>query len=240
VKQLLPLKLINESNKVETLVNQVIGGVAKGTLAPGDRLPNERDVARITGVSRATVREAFSALQILGVIVRKTGKGSYIAAFRDPTKLAERTSALLSQDPYEIWLAREVFEPALSEMIVRGATEDHLAMVECALLSLKKAVEKERWEEYFEADHRFHSALVKCAKNKRVTEVMEQLLEGMDNVLFQAVKRFYFLSDKRNIVRSVRAHEQLYRALLRRDVEEYKVAIHEHFKDLKETIEYYE
>lgn len=47
--------------------------------APGDQLPAEVDFAKQLGVSRATLREAFSLLHRQGFIIRKHGVGSFVA-----------------------------------------------------------------------------------------------------------------------------------------------------------------
>ncbi|MGM0432507.1 MAG: GntR family transcriptional regulator [Spirochaetota bacterium] len=53
--------------------------IAEGIYKPGDQLPSEVDFARELGVSRATLREAFSILHRQGFITRKHGVGSFVA-----------------------------------------------------------------------------------------------------------------------------------------------------------------
>ena len=54
--------------------------IRAGRLAPGDRLPGERELARRLEVGRASVREAIGALQVRGVLATRPGAGSYVAA----------------------------------------------------------------------------------------------------------------------------------------------------------------
>lgn len=49
-----------------------------GALAPGDRLPSERDLAQAVGVSRGTVAAAFNALCEEGLCERRHGSGTYV------------------------------------------------------------------------------------------------------------------------------------------------------------------
>jgi len=53
--------------------------IAIGELAPGERLPSERDLSKTLKVSRMTVRAALHVLDNQGLLVRRTGDGTYIA-----------------------------------------------------------------------------------------------------------------------------------------------------------------
>lgn len=53
--------------------------ITHGTYAPGDQLPSEPEMIRMFGVSRITVRQALSELEAEGLVVRRHGKGTYVA-----------------------------------------------------------------------------------------------------------------------------------------------------------------
>jgi GntR family transcriptional regulator len=46
---------------------------------PGERLPSERDWMQLTGVSRATVRQAIHSLAQQGILERNLGSGTFVA-----------------------------------------------------------------------------------------------------------------------------------------------------------------
>jgi DNA-binding GntR family transcriptional regulator len=50
-----------------------------GDLKPGDMLPKESDLERMYGVSRAPVRQAMGKLEMESMIVRRQGKGTFVA-----------------------------------------------------------------------------------------------------------------------------------------------------------------
>src|SRR5512142_2182255 len=51
-----------------------------GNYAPGDRLPSEIELSQQWGISRPTLREALRLLEEEGVILRKHGVGTFVAA----------------------------------------------------------------------------------------------------------------------------------------------------------------
>jgi len=55
-----------------------MSAIKQGEYQIGDKLPSERDIAEQMKVSRNSVREALSALQIVGVIESRPGTGTYI------------------------------------------------------------------------------------------------------------------------------------------------------------------
>ena len=57
----------------------LIGQVESGDLAPGDRLPSERELSELLGVNRMTLRRALRVLEAQGIVVRKHGVGTYIS-----------------------------------------------------------------------------------------------------------------------------------------------------------------
>lgn len=59
-------------------VEQIKGLIASGTLAPGQKLPSERALAEMLGVSRPTTREVVRALEAMGVVVSRHGSGTYV------------------------------------------------------------------------------------------------------------------------------------------------------------------
>src|SRR5689334_16104445 len=62
----------------------ILAAVGAGHLSPGDRLPNERELARICNTSRTTVRDALLALELFGVVDVRPGSGCYISSLNSP------------------------------------------------------------------------------------------------------------------------------------------------------------
>lgn len=65
------------------LVEVLEGGVARGDVAPGTRLPPERDLATVLRISRATVVSAYRELEARGLVRGYVGRGTYVSARPD-------------------------------------------------------------------------------------------------------------------------------------------------------------
>ena len=74
----MPFQAVATQRLYEQVAGQVTDLVARGEFKPGDRLPPERDLAKLLGVSRPTVREAMIALEIAGLVEVRVGAGTFV------------------------------------------------------------------------------------------------------------------------------------------------------------------
>lgn len=65
------------------LYNQLVAiikrHISAGILVPGDLLPSESELCKALSISRSTVRQAIGALESEGLVVRRQGKGTFVA-----------------------------------------------------------------------------------------------------------------------------------------------------------------
>ena len=65
------------------LYNQLVAiikrHISAGILSPGDLLPSEAELCRALSISRSTVRQSIGALESEGLVVRRQGKGTFVA-----------------------------------------------------------------------------------------------------------------------------------------------------------------
>lgn len=104
-------------------------GIESAGLQANDPLPSERDIARITGLSRVTVRKAIETMAEDGLIVQRQGSGSYVAP--SPRRMEQSLSQLTSftedmarrgMTTTALWLERGVFLPTAHEAATLGLT----------------------------------------------------------------------------------------------------------------------
>src|SRR6267378_1285595 len=71
----------------EEVVSQLREMIHRGALRPGDRLPPERDLAKLLGVSRPTLRAGISSLAAVGVLQSRQGAGTFVVKADGPPSL---------------------------------------------------------------------------------------------------------------------------------------------------------
>jgi len=76
------------------IIDQVLGGVATGTLRPGDQLPTVRQVAVDLAINPNTVQRAYRELEIRGLLATQQGTGTFISQQKIKRDEAERRRQL--------------------------------------------------------------------------------------------------------------------------------------------------
>lgn len=111
--------------------------ILKGELTAGQRLPSERELAEMLGVSRPTLREAVRALTALNILESRHGHGTYVTTL-DPALLAQPVDFILqlhAGNMAQLVEARRMIEPSLTRLATQRATPGQLAALETLLLS---------------------------------------------------------------------------------------------------------
>ena len=105
------------------VTDQAIAGIkdmiTSGRLAPGDRLPPEKELSEELGLSRSSLREAVKALEVIRVLDVRRGDGTYVTSL-EPNLLLEAMSfvADLHQDDsiLELFAVRRILEPVAHDL----------------------------------------------------------------------------------------------------------------------------
>src|SRR5450755_680249 len=112
--------------------------ISEGTLAPGARLPAEREMASNLHVSRGSLRQVLKMLKIMGVVSQRVGDGTYLNAAA-PSILAEPMEFLILLDGIsfeELMEARLIVEPELAARAAARADPEHLIALRESLLRM--------------------------------------------------------------------------------------------------------
>lgn len=169
-------------NKVKTkkvymkIVEQVRDLIKEGRLKPGDKLPPEQVLAEEFGTSRPSVREALSALEILGITESRGGKGNFIKDnFNFPLYEQKFRELEEEESPFELLEARKVLETEIVGLAAKNATEEEIATIQGSLNKMKDAMTN--IPEIMEFDREFHINIARAAHNSLLFSMMIYLTD---------------------------------------------------------------
>ncbi len=136
------LKPISPTRLYVQIARQIADAVQNETFKVGDKLPPERALAEELNVSRASVREALSALEILGIVESRSGNGTFIR--RPPTEwtyLGTIFEDFVAHEdsPHEVLDARRILEPAVAQLAAERATDEQISQLELCLQAIEQA-----------------------------------------------------------------------------------------------------
>ena len=145
--------------------------IVTGSLAAGDHLPAEAQMASRYGVSSRVIREALGALAARGLVEVQAGKGTVVrgvdsAALRDFFQVAMRADSRGLWDLFEL---RKLVEVQVAELAARRATAADVEACSDALRRLEAA--RDTLEEYVIADVDFHQAVARASGNRMLVIV---------------------------------------------------------------------
>lgn len=152
----------------EQVLNWIENYIEENRLGVGDALPGELDMVAETGFSRASVREALTALKVLGII--QTRRKGGIRIIRNPVTLGLRH---YFADQYEdtgrykdMMEFRAVMEWGLGPLALQRINKTTIKKLRRLVEGIEKKPEDVTVEDIIRAETEFHKTLTDGCKNK--------------------------------------------------------------------------
>jgi len=195
---------------------------------PGDKLPSERDLAALFGMSRSAVRESLIRLDTLRIVESRPKSGVYLQPYGAERSIeamvlfAETNTPLSAAEVAQSVELRSVLESEAMRLACLRRTQVDLDNLQQILRDSAAAIA--RGESLAELDPQFHKAIVAATKN---------------DVLLRFINVFYRMSRKRREIyfnepqqskRSHAQHLQLYGAIEAKDAELGQQILRRHLK----------
>jgi len=226
----------------KTLVTQVVDAIlddiVAGTIAIGDGLPSEAEIAETHDVSRLTVREAIRTLQAQGVLRVKTGKGSYVNPVSEWTSFEAvlRVSAAGSSDgdvAVQLLELRRIFEIGATALAAERRTDADLIRMSALLEEMRIAHSGNDVPQFVEADIAFHDVILKASHNI----FLAAMFEPLTRVLRERREQTSRIRDIQ--IHAISEHESILRALESGDPSQAQRAMQSHMTQTLEDLQTY-
>ena len=170
------------SNKIQTEIEK---SILQKKFLPGDKLPTEKQLCAMFGVSRTALREALQMLSIQGLVSIRKGSGIYVSEFNPDHAIKPMSNYLQMNLSDELILqvveVRKMFEPQIAWMAARNRDDEDVHDLEKNLNELK-ASDSFNSEKQGEIDQRFHMKICEAAKNPIIPLQMEPIFRMMPQI----------------------------------------------------------
>lgn len=219
---------ISSPKKSVFVAEQIIKNIENDTFRIGELLPPEQVIADEIGVSRASVREAMAALELVGIIERRAGHGTVVIS-KLPVSQSQAIRILQENaGSVEAVEARSVIEPGIAMLASERMNDSDYAILESFVNKMKAASEENDLDSFIEADFDFHNYLAKCSKNPVLETTMDQYLMLMRHQLWKFIKAKCF-SDKSE---TTETHIKILKAIRSKDAALITAAVKDHFEEI--------
>jgi GntR family transcriptional repressor for pyruvate dehydrogenase complex len=209
---------------LEHVVSEIRRAIVNGSLAPGQRLPTETELASQLGVSRPALREALKALELSGYLEvrRGYGGGTFVIEpqAEEFTVIPAPALPRLSVTQEELRDVRFAVEPVAARRAVRAKMEQLAAMQACNA-ALRRSGQPAR---VLAAVVQFHLLVATAACN----QVFVSLLEALRPLMYRALNEP--AQDARWRRACLRDHETICDLLAAGDGEGAEGAMREHLR----------
>ncbi len=195
---------------------------------PGQKIPNEYELAEKFGVGRSTVREAVKGLVSRGILEVRRGSGTYVintnSVDDDPLGLSKIDDKYkLALDLFEV---RLMIEPEIAALACKNASEEELKRLKRLCDETEQLYRGGR--NHISKDIEFHTCIARCSKN--------QVVEALIPIINTAVYTFANLTNRLLKEETLETHRAVTDAVLKRDSVGARCAMMMHLTYNRQTI----
>lgn len=195
----------------QQIADQIKALIAKGSFKVGDRLPAERELALLLGVSRPSLREGLIALDVQGNVEIRGGSGVYVCP--QPGPRAQKATPELGESPRELMQARSALEGAVMILACAHGTDKQIKQLRTIVARMGDDMDNSRAT--LELDRRFHVTLAEMGGNSVIARIIAELFDERHSPISAKLSSRY--ESARSWKAALKEHEAILRALEARD-----------------------
>lgn len=164
---------ISRETVSEQVRTQLLGSIVSGELAPGARVPSERDLSERFGVARTSIREAMQGLVSLGAVERR-GNRVYVAERLPEIALDGRDDR--KRFVQELFETRRVLELPIFQLAAERAGDADKVRIREAANQFRPGLSI---DEFRRLDRQFHTTIAAACDNALLIELYGKVLDRL-------------------------------------------------------------
>ena len=181
---------VRQSKTTEIIIGQIRNAILEGRLAPGDRLPPEKQLGEQFQVSKQTLRESMRALEHMGLIdVRKgVGGGAFIVEVDEQVASQNLANYLYFKNLTisDLSESRRVMEPYAAAQAAKRISPSDLETLRQLNQSTRENLNNKKWDHVSHDEVAFHRLIARQTDNPILVlmlDFVETLLEDFKKIL---------------------------------------------------------
>ena len=201
------------------IVEQFIDRIERGEFKPGMQLPPERELARLLGVSRASLREALTVLQMMDLVETVSGQGTFITGQPGAALKNYLSNINIGESPFVIIQARKAIEPSITSLAAVQRSEASLR----TMADILEWIDSDRSEAqvlrdiFSEGDRRFHLEIAKATQNPILISIQEMFHSLMGQELWLTLMRHTSFATPGRWEEASQEHHRIFEAICQSD-----------------------
>ncbi|MEA3545810.1 MAG: FadR/GntR family transcriptional regulator, partial [Thermodesulfobacteriota bacterium] len=209
-------KPIRPKKLSEEIVEQIKKLISIGDLGPGERIPSERELATVLGVSRPSVREAIMVLEAMGFLESRQGGGTFVRSLADVTMADPLANMVEQRDPVMLHALAEVrlgLETWSAFLAAKRAEKPELERLRKLYAIMEEQAKSGGWDP--EIDFQFHLAITAASHNTLQVHILNTVQKLFQTTIMVALGEFYskegyidlLLNQHREILEAIEARK---------------------------------
>lgn len=159
----------------ERVIKYVQTAIENRELLPGDRLPSERKLGELLGVSRTIVRQSIQKLETYGIVKTQPQSGTFVSSFskQQLDMLINNAIEVGRYDFESLMSVRILLEAEALRLCAANRTEQDLEDIIAAFAEYEKHMNTDRRQE---TDFNFHLTISKGAHNPVIHSMLLSII----------------------------------------------------------------
>ncbi|MEN4770101.1 transcriptional regulator ExuR [Duffyella gerundensis] len=223
---------LNESRRLyQQLAAELKRRLETGVYQIGEKLPAERLIADEMAVSRTVVREAIIMLEVEGYVEVRKGSGIHVVATQQQNRITTSSQLEFATfGPFELLQARQLIESNVAEFAATQITRQDIMQ----LIDIQEQARKEDHFRDSEWDMQFHVKIALSTQNTALAAIVEKMwLHRLHNPYWLKLHEHI---DDRSILSWCGDHDQILKALMRKDPAASKLAMWQHLENTRQML----
>ena len=224
----MPLRAVETTRLYRQIAGQIVALIESGEFSAGSRLPPERELAGLLGVSRTSVREAIIALEIAGRVEVRVGTGIFVTRHdqRPPPSPEAASVGDSGAGPFELLAARAVIEGETAALAAKHARKTDIAALRETIVRMRDRAEDTA--ERDAADRAFHVRIAEATGNGALAHAVAGLWDQRRGDLWARIEVHFHTAALR--AKTLADHEAIVTALAARNADGARKAMHRHLE----------